>query len=135
MRIVLPIVATALALLPVPALAQESETGRMAEELSDPAKQEQFAVMAEAMAEVLLAMPAAPLLRAAKTMAGEDPEEIDPDLTVGELAGPEAAEAPRELARRLPQMMGAMTILAAALEDLAPLMRERMREALPADYE
>ena len=135
MRLILPAVAAACMRLPVPALAQESETGRMAEELSDPARQEQFAVMAETVADVLLSMPAAPMLRAAATVAGEDPEDIDPDLRVGDLVGPEAADAPREFAHRLPQMMGAMAALAATLEDMVPLMRERMRDALPPDYE
>jgi hypothetical protein len=135
MRIVLPAVAAACVLLPVPALAEDSEAGRMAEELSDPARQEQLAVMAETVADVLLSMPAAPMLRAAATVAGEDPEDIDPDLRVGDLVGPEAADAPREFAHRLPQMMGAMAVLAATLEDMVPLMRERMRDALPPDYE
>ncbi len=135
MRIVLPAAAAACMLLPVPALAEDSETGRMAEELSDPARQEQLAVMAETVADVLLSMPAAPMLRAAATVAGEDPEDIDPDLRVGDLVGPEAADAPREFAHRLPQMMGAMAALAATLEDMVPLMRERMRDALPPDYE
>jgi hypothetical protein len=103
--------------------------------LSDPARQEQLAVMAETVADVLLSMPAAPMLRAAATVAGEDPEDIDPDLRVGDLVGPEAADAPREFAHRLPQMMGAMAALAATLEDMVPLMRERMRDALPPDYE
>jgi hypothetical protein len=135
MRIVLPAVAAACVLLPVPALAEDSEAGRMAEELSDPARQEQLAVMAETVADVLLSMPAAPMLRAAATIAGEDAEDIDPDLRVGDLVGPEAADAPREFAHRLPQMMGAMAALAATLEDMVPLMRERMRDALPPDYE
>jgi hypothetical protein len=135
MRIVLSTAAAACALLPLPALAEESETSRMAEEMSDPVRQEQLAAMAETMADVLLEMPAAPLLRAAATMAGEDPEDIDPDVRVGDLVGPEAAEAPREFAHRLPQMMGAMAAVAATLEDIAPLMRERMREALPPDHE
>jgi hypothetical protein len=135
MRILFSSVAGVCALLPLPALAQDSETSRMAEDLSDPARQEQLADMAETMADVLLAMPAAPLLRAAATVAGEDPEDIDPDLRVGDLVGPEAAEAPREFAHRLPQMMGAMAALAATFEDMVPLMRERMREALPPEHE
>ena len=135
MRILLPSAAGVCALLPLPALAQDSETSRMAEELSDPVRQEQLADMAETMADVLLAMPAAPLLRAAATVAGEDPEGIDPDVRVGDLVGPEAAEAPREFAHRLPQMMGAMAALAATFEDMVPLMRERVREALPPEHE
>jgi len=75
------------------------------------------------MTQAMLSMPAAPLLRAAETMAGRDPEAVDPDLTVGDLAGPDAAEAPRELAHRLPEMMGAMAAMTAALETMLPELR------------
>ena len=36
-------------------------------------------------------------------------------------------------AHRLPQMMSALAIMAAAFEDMAPLLRERLEQALPAD--
>ena len=109
---------------PVPVLAApEDEAQHMTDELNDPATQARIAVAAEAVTQAVLAMPAAPLLRAAETMAGRDPEAVDPDLTVGDLAGPDAAEAPRELAHRLPEMMGAMAAMTAALETMLPELR------------
>ncbi len=136
MRAALSAMTVACLLAPAPALAAEpdSPASDIARELTDPARQAETSAMVETMANVMLAMPAAPFLRAAKTMAGEDPEDVDENATVGDLAGPEAAEAPREFAHRLPQMMGAMAAMAAALEDLAPLMRERLEQATPPDY-
>jgi len=133
MRAVLPVLAAACLMAPLPALAAEpdSEASDMAKQLADPARQAEIAAMAGTMTDVLLAMPAAPLLRAAATMAGEDPEAVDDNITVGDLAGPEAAEAPREFAHRLPQMMSAMATLAAALDQMAPLLRERLEQTLP----
>lgn len=120
------LLATAAAvLLPVPALAQDTgETGRLAEELNDPVRQQQMAAVAEAMANVMLEVPVGPLMRAAATMAGEDPEAVDPDLRVADVVGPEAVEAPREIAQRLPQMMGAMAAMSVALEDMLPRLAE-----------
>lgn len=134
MRVVLSAVAAACLLAPVPSLAADSEVSEVAEDLSDPARQAEITTMVETMTNLMLAMPAAPFLRAAATMAGEDPEAVDENTTVGDLAGPAAAEAPREFAHRLPQMMSAMAAMAATLEDLTPLMRERIEEALPPDY-
>jgi hypothetical protein len=135
MRAVLPVLAAACLMAPLPALAAEpdSEASDMAKQLADPARQAEIAAMAGTMTDVLLAMPAAPLLRAAATMAGEDPEAVDDNITVGDLAGREAAEAPREFAHRLPQMMSAMATLAAALDQMAPLLRERLEQTLPPD--
>lgn len=135
MRVVLPVLLAA-ALAPLPALAAEGDAERLAEELIDPARQEQLAATAEVMAEAVLAMPAGPLLRAAETVAGRDPEGVDPDLTVRDLVGPEAAEAPREMARRLPAMMGAMATLAVTLEALLPELRamgDRIAEDIADD--
>ena len=123
MRIVLPALIIAGALAPAPALAAESESARIAEELTDPVVQERMAAAAEVMTEAVLSMPAAPLLRAAETMAGRDPENVDPDLRVGDLVGPEAADAPREFAHRLPQMMGALATMAATMEAMLPELR------------
>jgi len=136
MRILLSALAVVGALSPLPALAAEGEAARMAEELSDPARQQQIAAAAEAMTGALLAMPAAPLLRAAATVAGKDAEEVEPDVSVGDLMGPEAAAAPRELAHRLPAMMSAMAIFATAFEAMLPELRamgERMAEDMARD--
>jgi len=136
MRIVLPALIIAGALAPAPALAAESESARIAEELTDPVVQERMAAAAEVMTEAVLSMPAGPLLRAAETMAGRDPEKVDPDLRVGDLVGPEAADAPREFAHRLPQMMGALATMAATMEAMLPELRamgDRIAEDMARD--
>lgn len=125
MRHSILLAAAATALLPAPALAEpdDSEISSTAREFADPERQEHMAAMAAAVTEAMLQMPAAPLLRAAAEIAGEDPEAVDPDTRVADLAGPEAADAPREVAEKLPQMMGAMAALAVAFEDMLPQMR------------
>jgi hypothetical protein len=134
------ILLAAAALLPAPALAQEagqavgSDAARLAEELRDPARQQQMAAMAQAMTGALLEMPAAPLLRAAREMAGEDPEAIDPDLRIGDVVDPRTAAAPEAFAAQLPRMMSAMAGFAGALEGMLPRLAEvgaRMRRDGP----
>ena len=130
------------ALVPLPALAQDaaedSGLARAAEEMRDPVRQEQVAVMAEAVIASLLEMPVGNLLRSAAEIAGEDPEEIDPNTTLREAAGPGADEAPRLAARALPKMMSATGALAGALETMLPEMRrigEDIARNLPDDIE
>ena len=123
MRIVLSALIVAGALSPATALAAEGDAARVAEELNDPVRQEQMAAAAELVTGAVLDMPAAPLLRAARTIAGEDPDYVDPDVRVGDLVGPEAADAPRAFAHRLPQMMGAMAAAAATMEAMLPELR------------
>ena len=136
MRIVFSELALAGALAPVPALAAPGDAARVAEELNDPVRQEQFATAAEAMTTAVLDMPAAPLLRAAKTIAGDDPDHVDPDVRVGDLVDPETADAPYEFAHRLPQMMGTLAGLAATLELMLPELRamgDRIAEDMARD--
>lgn len=136
MRIALSAAATLCLVLAAPAAAEPyGEATRAAEDLRDPARQAQIAGTVEAATDAMLGMPAGPLLRAMAEIAGDDPEEIDPDLRMGDLVGPEAADAPREFAYRLPAMMASMAGLAAALEEMLPELRERMAHALPAPYE
>jgi hypothetical protein len=130
------------ALVPLPALAQDaaedSGLARAAEEMRDPVRQEQVAVMAEAVIATLLEMPVGNLLRSAAEIAGEDPEEIDPNTTLREAAGPGANEAPRLAARALPKMMSATGALAGALGTMLPEMRrigEDIARNLPDDIE
>ena len=130
------------ALVPLPALAQDaaedSGLARAAEEMRDPVRQEQVAVMAEAVIASLLEMPVGNLLRSAAEIAGEDPEEIDPNTTLREAAGPGANEAPRLAARALPKMMSATGALAGALGTMLPEMRrigEDIARNLPDDIE
>jgi hypothetical protein len=136
MRIVLPALVLVGAVSPATALAAPGEAARVAEELNDPAVQEQMAAVAEAATTAVLDMPVGPLMRAAKTIAGEDPEWVDPDLRVGDVVGPEAADAPREFAHRLPQMMGALATAAATMEAMLPELRamgDRIAEDMARD--
>lgn len=139
MRRLVPLLAVTCALAPGPVFAAEPEddAARIAEELSDPARQEHMVAATQAVSEAVLAMPVAPLMRAAATIAGEDPDHVDPDLRVGDLAGPKAGDAPREFADRMPQMMGAIAGFAAAFGQMMPELRElgrRFEDALPPDY-
>ena len=136
MRLVLPALAVAGALSPATALAAPGDTARVAEELNDPVRQEQMAAVAEAATTAVLDMPVGPLMRAAKTIAGEDPDYVDPDLRVGDVVGPEAADAPYEFAHRLPQMMGALATAAATMEAMLPELRamgDRIAEDIERD--
>jgi hypothetical protein len=128
MRIVLPALVMAGALSPAAALAAPGDAARVAEELNDPVRQGQMATAAEAATTAVLDMPVGPLMRAAKTIAGEDPEWVDPDLRVGDLVGPEAADAPYEFAHRLPQAMAALAGAAATLEAMLPELRAMARD-------
>ena len=137
MRLVLPALAVAGALSPATALAAPGDAERVAEDLNDPVRQEQMAAVAEAATTAVLDMPVGPLMRAAKTMAGEDSEWVDPDLRVGDVVGPEAADAPREFAHRLPQMMGALATAAATMEAMLPELRamgDRIAEDMAKDW-
>ena len=136
MRIVLPGIVVAGALAPSPAHAEPGEAARVAEELNDPVRQERLARTTEAVTTAVLDMPAAPLLRAAKTIAGDNPDHVDPDLRVGDLVDPETADAPYEFAHRLPQMMGALAGVAATLEAMLPELRamgDRIAEDMVRD--
>ena len=123
MRILLTAFAAAAASTATPALAAEGDAARLADELRDPAKQAEIAAMVETMAALMLEMPVAPLLRAKAEIEGADPEAVDPNLTVRDLAGPEVGDAPRELAVRLPQMMGVLATLAVSFEQMLPELR------------
>lgn len=143
MRKIVVALAAGTALAPLPALAAEGQAedsglARAAEEMSDPVRQEQVAVMAEAVIASLLEMPVGKLLQSAATVAGGDPDEIDPNTTLREVAGPEADEAPRMAAKALPRMMDAAGSLAGALETVIPEMRrigEDIARSLPDDIE
>ena len=123
MRAILPVIAAVSALVATPAFAAENDAAQLAEQLRDPATQAQIAAMVETMSAVMLDMNVAPMLRAKAKIEGSDPEAVDPNLTVRDLAGPEAEDAPRELAVRLPQMMGALATLAVSLEQMLPQLR------------
>ena len=137
MRIVLVPLALASigGLAPSPALGQDTETRRMAEELHDPVRQAEIAATAEAVTEAMLSIPVAPLARAVAEIEGLAPDNVDPDLQAGDLVDPDTIDASYEFADRLPQMMGALASLTVALEDIVPEIRARIEAARPADYD
>jgi hypothetical protein len=138
MRYAVTALAAASAFVCGPTLAAESDAAHLAKDLADPDLQAELAVMAQTMATAMLDMKIGPMARAAAEMEGKDPEAVDPDLTVREVAGPEAADAPREIAVRVPQMMGAMAALAVAFEQLLPQLRaigEQAERSLPESPE
>lgn len=133
--------AALLSLIAIPVAAQETsaptpEAGAladMAQQMQDPERQRELAMVAQTMAEVLLDLPIAPLAKAAAEMAGEEARQIDPDLTLRKLA-PEAGELSGEIGRNAPRAMQAAGTLAGALAAMAPTLREmaeQMARALP----
>lgn len=106
----------------------------LADKLSDPAEQERLTGMVEAMSHVLLSMPVAPLMEAMAEATGGEPGEVDPDATLGELAGPGAERVPEEIADKLPQMMEMMAGMAKSFESLKPML-ESMSDVIKAEVE
>lgn len=138
-KLILP--AAALAAFASPVLAEDAPApapqaaplADMAEQMRDPERQREIAMMVQTMTEVLLDMPIAPLAQAAADMAGEKAEEIDPNLTLRKMA-PEAGEVSKQVGRNLPHAMDAMSSMAEGLAAMAPTLREmaeRMKDALP----
>jgi hypothetical protein len=137
MRVVLPALAVAGVLTPATAFAAPGDAARVAEELNDPVRQEQMAAAAEAATTTMLDIPVGPMMRAAKTIAGEDPDWVDPDLRVGDLVDPETADATYEFAHRLPQAMAALAGAAATVEVMLPELRamgDRIAEDMAKDW-
>ena len=122
--------------LPVPALAQDAPAAPLAdlgEQMRDPAYQRDMALMLQAMTEVLLDMPVAPLAQAAAEMAEEEARDIDPDLTLRRMV-PQSDRAGEDVARVVPRAMQAAGSMAEGLAAMTPLLRDmatRMRAIAP----
>lgn len=120
---------------PVPVLAQdrtEEDAARVADTLRDPALQESVANGMAAASEALLDIPLAPLARAVAEASGEDPNDVDPDLTLRRVS-PEAQDVPAEIHDKLPHVMGAMAGMAGGVSAVIPALREvaeRMKDAV-----
>lgn len=131
--VVAPLAALTLA---APAHARgDSELAPLVKQLSDPDRQQSMAQTLSAMSQILLDLPLAPMARAAAQAAGEDPDEIDPQLTLRRMS-PDAERMPEELSARVPQMMGAMAGMAEGMDAMLPALRqmaERMERSFPAD--
>ena len=122
MRAALLAAVAAVAFLPAPALAQAAvpyQSHHIARELSDPGRQAQAQATTEAVAGAVLDTPVAPLLRATRELEGQDPNVVDPNLRLGDLLPPDAANAPHEFARQLPRTMNALADMSAAIGDLS----------------
>ena len=119
---------------PVAASAQDAE-GTAAEverALGDPATQEAMAEGMAAASEALLDVPLAPLAKAVARAAGEDPEDVDPNMTLRSTS-PAADDVPSRVRQELPRVMGAMAGMAGGMGAMVPALREvaeRMREAV-----
>jgi hypothetical protein len=123
---------------PMPALAQVSDTeiatAEIESTLKDPVMQTAVAEGMAAASEALLDMPLAPLARAIAEVAGEDPDAVDPAMTLRSVS-PDAQDAPERVRETLPRMMGAMGSVAGGMGAMVPALREmaeRMREAMDA---
>ena len=120
---------------PVPAMAQdrtEEDAARVAETLRDPVLQQSVAAGMAAASEALLDVPLAPLARAVAEAAGEDPRDVDPDMTLRSVS-PEAQDVPAEIHDKLPRVMGAMAGMAGGFSEMIPALREmaeRMKDAV-----
>jgi hypothetical protein len=132
--------ATALIVLaaPIPALAQVSDTEAATAEiestLRNPAMQAAVAEGMAAASEALLDLPLAPLAKAIAEVAGENPDDVDPGMTLRSVS-PEAQDAPDKVRESLPRMMGAMGSMAGGMGAMIPALREmaeRMRAAVDA---
>lgn len=107
---------------------------RYSEKLTDPMVQAKVATMAALMTEMLLDLKVGPLARAMGEMGNADARDIDPDARLRDLAGPEARDMPRQVARELPRAMGQMGRTADAFEDMMPEF-ERMAEQMKRTFE
>ena len=135
LRSVLPAFFLSLA-LPTAVSAQATDRESLSdlgEQMRDPAYQRDMALMLQAMTEVLLDMPVAPLAQAAAEMADEEARDIDPDLTLRRMV-PQADRAGEEVARVVPRAMQAAGSMAEGLAAMTPLLRDmaaRMRAIAP----
>ncbi len=116
----------------IPPSDAESSLSQLSEKLSDPAFQDQAAVMAEILLGTVLELPIGPMAEALDKATGGQGPDIDPDARVRDLA-PEADELPEQLSSELPRAMNAMSGMAEGLELMLPALRdmaERMKGAL-----
>lgn len=135
LRSVLPAFFLSLA-LPTAVSAQATDRESLSdlgEQMRDPAYQRDMALMLQAMTEVLLDMPVAPLAQAAAEIADKEARDIDPDLTLRRMV-PQADRAGEEVARVVPRAMQAAGSMAEGLAAMTPLLRDmaaRMRAIAP----
>ena len=152
--LVLTALCAAVVAAPAPLLAQDASDGVVlapqdepapfadtAEELQDPAKQRELALMLRTLSEVLLDLPLAPLMEAMGGVAERTGEaelpDMDEDATLRTLS-PDAEAIPEQIEENLPRALDAMGSMAKAFEKMMPAlqqMAEKMKDAAPADAE
>ena len=135
------LLATALAaavLAPAPALARDrarSNLAEAAEKLSDPALQATLATALASLGKAMTSIRMAPFARAMESIGDrEDAQDIAPDATLGDMIGPEAADMPRQLSERVPQLMNGMASMAGAFGEMLPQLEaigRELRRSLP----
>lgn len=123
---------------PLPALAQVSDaevaTAEVEATLKDPVAQAAIAEGMAAASEALLDIPLAPLAKAVAEATGDNPDDVDPDMTLRSVS-PDAQDAPDRVRESLPRVMGAMGSMAGGMGAMIPALREmadRMRAAVEA---
>ena len=133
-----PVALIAAAALPASAFAQDAADAEglshMAEQMGDPARQQEMAMMMEAMTEIMLDLPIAPMAEAMAQATGRDPGSVDPDMTLRKVA-PDAGRLPRDIADNTPRAMQAMSGMARGFERMLPALRqmaEQMERTLPS---
>ncbi|WP_324828572.1 hypothetical protein [Qipengyuania zhejiangensis] len=131
--------AAIMAMVATPAAAQAAPPqdapplADMADQMRDPDRQRDMALMVQTMTEVLLDMPIASLAKAAAEMAGEQAEAVDPDLTLRKMA-PDAGQVSEGVAVAVPRAMQAMGGMAEGLAAMMPALRDmadQLKRALP----
>jgi hypothetical protein len=127
------------ALVPAPAMARDHGMGKAVQQLNDPQFQDTIATAMASLSEAMMGMKMAPFAKAMEGMgraAGDKDaaSDIDPDATLGDMMGEDARDMPQQMARQVPQMMGAMAGMAGALEAMLPQFEElgkRLKRQLP----
>ena len=127
-RALLAAPALAIILAASPALARDDSARRITDQMRDPATQAAMARAVAAMSEAMLDMPLEPLARMADAMGDRRTARQMRGATVGDYAGPEARDVPREMSRKLPAMMGQIGGMAAAAEEMTPALKAMARE-------
>lgn len=137
LKLVSLVALSAATLVSTPALAREGareaarDTGldQVESRLSDPNTQQAVGEALAGMLAALMDVKAAPFVKAMDKVgksAGQGPvaRDIPADATLGDLAGPDARQAPRQLARQVPQMMGAMGAMTGAMKEMLPQLED-----------
>lgn len=124
-------------LAPLPAAARDkayhdSTIGDIQDKLGDPRTQDAIGDAMAGLMEAMLDIKAAPFLKAMDRVgaaSGERPRhrDVPDDATLGDLAGPEARDMPRTVARQAPAMMGAAGAMVGAMGEMLPQMAEMGR--------